>query len=183
MSLAPSIALLVRALARTWRVEQPPWPVEGPCVVAFQHGDLLPMVALHRHRGLVGLASRSRDGGLVAAVLGALGYAVVRGSSSSGGVEALRAAASAIAAGQSPAFAVDGPRGPGGAVKPGAEALARLAGVPVVYGVVTARGMRLRTWDRFVIPWPFARVRVRYGVWRAGEGTLEEGIQALRAVG
>lgn len=179
--LAPLIALLVRLLARSWRVDRPPWPVDGPCVVAFRHGDLLPMVALHRDRGLVGLASRSHDGALVTAVLGALGYAVIRGSSSSGGVESLRAAASAIASGQRPAFAVDGPRGPAGVVKPGAEALARRAGVPVVFGIVLARGARLRTWDRFLIPWPFARVRVRYGV--ASEASLEdEFIRLTRSV-
>ncbi|MFZ5481245.1 MAG: hypothetical protein ACOZNI_31085, partial [Myxococcota bacterium] len=49
-------------------------------------------------------------------------------------------------------------------VRPGAEALARRSGVPVVCGVVLARGFRLRTWDRFLIPFPFARVRVRYAV-------------------
>jgi lysophospholipid acyltransferase (LPLAT)-like uncharacterized protein len=180
VTFAPLIALLVRLLARSWRVERPCWPVEGPCVVAFLHGDLLPMVALHRHQGLVGLASRSRDGALVAAVLGALGYPVIRGSSSSEGAAALRAAKHVITLGQSPAFAVDGPRGPASIVKPGAEALARRAGVPVVYGVAAARGVRLHTWDHFLVPWPFARVQVRYGVWRAGEGTLEEGISTLR---
>lgn len=173
--LAPLIALLVRALAWSWRVDRAPWPVEGPCVVAFLHGHLLPMVALHRGRGLVGLASRSHDGALVAAVLGALRYPVIRGSTSSGGVEALRTAERAIASGGSPAFAVDGPRGPAGVVQPGAEMLSRRTGVPVVYGVVVARGARLPTWDHFLVPWPFARVHIRYGVRRPGGESLEGG--------
>lgn len=166
------VALLVRLLARTWRVERPPFPVDGPCVLAFWHGEQLPMIALHRGLGIVGLASLSADGERLARVLRALGYGVVRGSTSRGGVAALRAAAAVLAAGGRPALAVDGPRGPAGTVQPGAEALARRAGVPVVWGTVEARGWRARSWDRFLVPWPFVRVRVRYGVWREGDGPL-----------
>jgi lysophospholipid acyltransferase (LPLAT)-like uncharacterized protein len=164
--LARAIAACVRALAWTWRVERPPWPVAGPCVAAFWHGDQLAMIALHRGMGLVGVASRSRDGDLLAGVLAALGFAVVRGSSSRGGFEVLRACERAIAEGRSPALAVDGPRGPHHHVQPGAAVLARRADVPVVCGVVLARGLRLPTWDRFLIPWPFARVRIAYRVAR-----------------
>ncbi|MFZ5480375.1 MAG: DUF374 domain-containing protein, partial [Myxococcota bacterium] len=85
------LAWAVRALAYTWRVERPPFPVEGACVCAFWHGDQLPMIALHRGMGLVGVASRSRDGELLARVLARLGYDVVRGSSSRGGAGVLRA--------------------------------------------------------------------------------------------
>ncbi len=173
------LALAVRALAATWRVERPPWPAPGPCVVAFWHGEQLPMIALHRGLGLCGLASRSKDGALVAATLTRLGYRVVRGSSSRGGAEALVQSRTALREGASPAFAVDGPRGPAGAVAPGAEALARAAQVPVVYGVVTAAGWRARSWDRFLVPWPFARVRVDYGVWKPGEGTLAAAMATL----
>jgi hypothetical protein len=178
--LVRALALATRLLAATWRVEQPPWPVEGPCVVVFWHGEQLPMIALHRGLGLVGIASRSRDGGIVAGVLSRLGYPVLRGSTSRGGLDVLRAAIGAIREGGRPAFAVDGPRGPAGTVHPGAEAIARRGGVPVVYGVVHAAGYHARSWDRFFVPWPFARVAVRYGVWRAGEGrTLEEAMRAL----
>ncbi len=179
--MATVIALLVRLLARTWRVDRPAWPVDGACVVAFLHGEQLPMVALHRGMGMVGMASRSRDGALLAGVLERLGYGVIRGSTSRGGVEVLRAAERVLAGGGRPAIAVDGPRGPRGTVHPGAEALARRAGVPIVYGVVDAAGARLRSWDQFLVPWPFARVVVRYGVWRPGEGTLAEALGAMRA--
>ena len=52
------LTLAARALAWTWRVERPSFPVEGACVVAFWHGDLLPMILLHRGLGLVGIASQ-----------------------------------------------------------------------------------------------------------------------------
>lgn len=178
--LAAAIAVAVAALAATWRARVPPWPVEGPCVVAFWHGDQLPMIALHRGAGLTGMASLSKDGDLVTGVLTRLGFGVLRGSTSRGGLRALRAAEALLRVGGRPALAVDGPRGPAGTVHPGAEALARRVGVPVVYGVVEARGLRLRSWDRFLVPWPFAAVTVRYGVWRPGDGPLAEAMATLR---
>ena len=176
------LSLLVPLLAATWRVEQPSWPAEGACVVAFWHGELLPMVALHRDRAFVGLASQSRDGELIAAVLTQLGYGVVRGSSSAGGGDALFALREVLREGKSPAFAVDGPRGPAGRVAPGAAALAELEEVPVVFGHVETRGWRARSWDRFLVPWPFARVVVHYGVWRPGEGTLSAAMGTPSAI-
>lgn len=138
------------------------------------------MIALHRpgpgRPSLVGLASLSGDGEIVATALGALGYPVVRGSSSRGSVAALRALIATLAAGASPALAVDGPRGPAGRAHPGAEALAKRLNVPVVWGRIEAPGFRLRSWDRTLIPYPFARVRVRYGVWSPGLSTLTEAL-------
>lgn len=176
--LARLIAVAVRTLAATWRVERAPWPVEGACVVAFWHGEQLPMIALHRGYNMVGVASLSRDGNLLADTISALGYEVVRGSTSKGGTAVLRACKARLQGGQLPALAVDGPRGPAKHVQGGAEALARIGRVPVVFGVVRAAGFRARSWDKFLVPWPFARVRIEYGVWR-GTGTLVEAWSAL----
>lgn len=162
------LAICARLLAATWRVERPAWPVEGPCVAAFLHADLIPMIALHR--GMVGIVSASRDGALAAAALRHFGHDVVRGSSSRGGVAALRGARTALAAGRRVGITVDGPRGPAGVEKPGARALAAAAGVPLVFGEIEAPGLRLPTWDRMRVPWPFARVRVRYAVSRPSAG-------------
>ncbi len=178
--MTPALVWLLRLLAFTWRVERDPWPVPGASVVAFWHGEVLPMLALHRDSRLTGgaelvaLASLSKDGDIVTAALERLGYGVIRGSSSRGGFAALRAAKAAIKAGRSPALAVDGPRGPAGVVQPGAEALAKVTGAPVVWGRVEAAGWRARSWDRMLVPWPFARVRIRYGVWT--EGRLRESL-------
>ncbi len=164
-------------------MEQPPWPCEGPCVVAFWHEDLVPMVLLHAGRGLVGLTSRSQDGAIIAGVLSRLGYEVLRGSSSQGALVALRSCGAALKSGRSPALAVDGPRGPAYRLQPGAESLAKLGGVPVVYGVVEAPAWRFGSWDRMKLPWPLARVKVRYGIWRPGEGSLEAVMRQAAGVG
>lgn len=158
------LARMTRLLAASWRVEQPPWPVPGPCVVAIWHGEQLPLVALHRARDLVPITSLSKDGEIVAGVLAQLGYPVIRGSSSRGGASALLAARRALDAGRRPVFAVDGPRGPAGTVQPGAAALARRAQVPMVWCTVEAAGWRAKSWDSFLVPWPFTRVRVHYRV-------------------
>lgn len=162
--LSAILAFFVRSLARTWRVTRDPLPVSAPFVAAFLHGEQLPLVALHRDLPMDGVASQSRDGALLAGVLARLGYGVIRGSTSRGGAEALLAGVVSIRAGRCPALAVDGPRGPAGRVGPGAQALARRAAVPLLWVRVEASGVRLRTWDQFLIPWPFVRVRVRYTV-------------------
>jgi hypothetical protein len=58
----------------------------------------------------------------------------------------------------------DGPRGPSLAFQSGALVAAQRANVPVVPMLVHAdRAWRLRSWDRFMIPKPFARVTIAYG--------------------
>ena len=58
----------------------------------------------------------------------------------------------------------DGPRGPRGTVKAGIVALARLSGAPIVPVALGASAeWRLRSWDEFRIPKPFARCVLRFG--------------------
>jgi hypothetical protein len=70
-------------------------------------------------------------------------------------------------AGQDRQLAVtpDGPRGPAEQVKPGALYLAERTGrrmVPI--GVAAQPTRALKSWDRFRVPWPFARVLISHGV-------------------
>jgi lysophospholipid acyltransferase (LPLAT)-like uncharacterized protein len=55
-------------------------------------------------------------------------------------------------------------------IQPRAAGLATATRVPIVFAKVEAAGLRLNSWDHFLIPWPFARVVVRYWVWRPEEG-------------
>ncbi|MGH7560494.1 MAG: lysophospholipid acyltransferase family protein, partial [Gemmatimonadales bacterium] len=76
------------------------------------------------------------------------------------------------------AFTPDGPNGPRRAFKGGALLAAQRAGVPVVPLHADAnRAWRLRSWDRFLVPKPFARVRVVYGA----PFEVPEGADALAA--
>jgi hypothetical protein len=62
------------------------------------------------------------------------------------------------------AITPDGPRGPAHAIAPGVVYVAQRANAPIVpISVRASRAWRLRTWDRFMIPKPFARLTIRYG--------------------
>jgi lysophospholipid acyltransferase (LPLAT)-like uncharacterized protein len=70
----------------------------------------------------------------------------------------------AARAGRDLAVTPDGPRGPRGSVAPGAARVAAATGIPIVpVGVSASRAWRARSWDRFLVPKPGARVWVTYG--------------------
>lgn len=167
--LAAPLALLYRAWSATWRFsfegrELMAEAVPQGAVLALWHGEQLALAVAHRGLGAIPMVSQSRDGELLAGVLSRLGFELVRGSSSRGGALALQQQLAALQAGRSPILAIDGPRGPRHHPRPGAVVLAQRAGRPVIYAVAIARPViRLGSWDRFEIPWPFARIHVRYG--------------------
>jgi hypothetical protein len=181
-------AIALRLLAGTLRVRReeaavaPLWAARAPLIYAMWHGRLLLLPYLYGHRGAHVLTSRSRDGELVARWIRRFGLEPVRGSSSRGGADAVRLLARAIRAGREVVVVPDGPRGPREVLKPGVIALARLSGAPIVPTAVGAsREWRLRSWDEFRIPQPFARCVVRFGepihVSRAADRPGEEAVR------
>lgn len=184
------IAAFVRLIHATWRVRvhdeillRQAVECDG-AVLVFWHGEQLPMVPQHRSNQVVGMASLSRDGTLLAEVARRLGFGLVRGGSSRGSFSALRGARRVLEAGLSPALAADGPRGPAHEVKLGALALSAWTGRPIVYAVSCCTwAIRLRSWDRFQIPLPGARVEIAYGSMDAPPATrqgMEAGAVELR---
>lgn len=160
-------ALLLRAMARTWRtrVEGPDPFGGGPVVVALWHRGLFVALGGVRRRGLCAPVSRSRDGDWICAVLRHLGFAESpRGSTSRGGSALLRALVRAVRAGFSVVMLPDGPRGPAGEAQAGAVALAQLTGARLVpVGLAARPAWRFGSWDGTLLPLPFARVRVCFG--------------------
>ncbi len=179
------------ALRRTWRVRYHCPEVfdeavdRGGAVIAFWHGEQLPLVPIHATARVAGLASLSRDGSLLAGVISRLGYTVVRGSSSRGGSKAYDECLAAIDLDLSPALALDGPRGPRHRVHTGAVRLSKQTGAPIILLASHAhRAVRLKSWDEFQIPLPGSRVDVAYDYISPDEiasTTVEEGCQYLRA--
>ncbi len=110
------------------------------------------------------MRSSSKDGRLIAAVLERLGLLSVAGSSSRGGAAGLRKLVKLARAGSDTSVTVDGPRGPRYRVKEGILQLAALSGAPIIPTAVSPSGVKyLGSWDRTMLPMPFARIRVRYG--------------------
>lgn len=164
--LGAAAALAIRALGASWRVEVAgAAPARTPYVLVAWHRGLLVAAAVHRDRGLWVPLSLSRDGELAELALRRLGFArSPRGSSSQGGSALLREMIRRVRAGESGGVLPDGPRGPAFDAKPGVVALAAATGVQLVpVGVAARPALRLGSWDRALLPLPFARVRVVYG--------------------
>ncbi len=128
------------------------------------------------------LISRSRDGRFIAAVVRRFGIDVAPGSSSRGGVAAMRSLVGLLASGSHVGITPDGPRGPSRRAAPGVAQLAALSGVPILpCAAQTSRKWVLRSWDRMVIPKPFGRgvvvcgpaIRVPRAEWREALPAIE----------
>jgi lysophospholipid acyltransferase (LPLAT)-like uncharacterized protein len=161
---------VLRALARTWRfreVGREDWRARRaaglPTVVALWHGQMLPLTVHHRGMGIAILISEHHDGEIIARVARAFGLEAVRGSTSRGGARALLELVTTLRTGRDVAVTPDGPRGPRLEFAPGALVAAHRAGAAVV-GIAAHvdRAWRLRSWDAFEIPKPFARITVAY---------------------
>jgi lysophospholipid acyltransferase (LPLAT)-like uncharacterized protein len=128
------------------------------------HGRLLPCSFYHRHYGFATLISLHRDGDYISGVVEKWGFQVLRGSSSRGGTQALRQMVRLLRGGTGIAVTPDGPRGPRQEMKPGPLLAAQMAGVPVIPVSAGAdRAWWFEGWDRFMVPKPFSRIRLKYG--------------------
>jgi hypothetical protein len=142
------------------------WRAGEPVIYAVWHGRMLMLPYFYgRERRAYVLASRSRDGELVAGFARAFGLRVVRGSTSRGAVAALRALVRLVREERAEVAVVpDGPRGPRHRAQPGPVILAKLGGAAIVpVGFGASAGVVLRSWDAFMVPRPFARVAVVFG--------------------
>ena len=162
---------VLQALARTWRFRivnaQAIDDLRGAkrnFIFSLWHGQLLPLLWHHRDEGVVLLISEHRDGELVARAAQSLGYALVRGSTTRGADRALISVIRELQAGREVAITPDGPKGPAGKYAPGALIAAQRSDAAILPVVAVAdRAWRLKSWDGFMIPKPFARITVAYG--------------------
>jgi hypothetical protein len=135
----------------------------GGAFIAIWHRRILFGLSHHRSRGWHALISASQDGDIPSAVLGPFGYRVVRGSASRGGAGAVREMLSALGSGSVLIITPDGPRGPVHTMHGGLAWMARATGNPVLpIGFACDRAWYARSWDRFAIPRPWARVVMIY---------------------
>jgi len=150
----------------------------GTGIFAHWHQSLLAVLAPHHHIPVATLASRSRDGDIIADYLTSIGLRPVRGSSSRGGAAGARELIRCLHDGSSIVLNVDGPRGPFKQVKPGVPEIAQRHNVPVVPIAARAtRELSLKgSWDRFRIPLPLSHLAVVYGeaLWFTDEEPLLE---------
>ncbi len=136
-----------------------------PFILAHWHGDLFALARLVRRYRLVMLASRSKDGRIMATLLRLQGARITAGSSSKGAVAAFKGLLRLMRdEGRNCSFAVDGPRGPIYQLKPGVLETSRVIDCPIYYASVGCdRAWHWhRSWDRSYVPKPFARIDVQW---------------------
>lgn len=164
--------VLLRLWGRSLRFDTTPEDLQAytkkdqPVAIVLWHNRLfLAAEIVRRYRGgrpAYALVSASQDGAWLSAFFSLVGLATVRGSSSRLGREAASALVETLRAGNDIGITPDGPRGPCYEVKPGGVIVARRTGAPMLLiGAEFHSAWRLRSWDRFYLPRPFSRVRMR----------------------
>jgi lysophospholipid acyltransferase (LPLAT)-like uncharacterized protein len=162
---------LINALGHTLR-----WRVEGlqhldtihasgrQPVMAFWHGRILPATFYFRRRGIVVITSENFDGEWIARIIERFGYGTARGSTSRGGLKALKQLVRDMQSGRAAGFTLDGPRGPARVAQQGAVWLAKATGNPLLpFHLEASSHWSLRSWDRTQIPKPFSTVTLVVG--------------------
>ena len=197
----PLLRVLLRLLQATLRVEfvdaaalQDAWARGERVIIAFWHNRLLMLPLVAAGAPLCIMVSQHRDGEIAANLLGAWGITTVRGSATRGGVGGFLRLVHAYRHGQSLAVLPDGPRGPRYVAKPGAVHLAKALGGPIFpMACAASRVAHLKSWDRLLVPLPFARVVIEVGEplrvpsnadaaqLEAARGELERRLNALTA--
>ena len=128
------------------------------------------------------LISPSLDGELGAMIMRRLGGHVIRGSSTRTGALAMKEYFQALMReAVSPVLNPDGPRGPRFQCKPGAVLLAQMSGREILPLAYAASRAWLVHWDKFVLPWPGARIAVAIGApLSVPRGTGAEALAAIQ---
>lgn len=159
--------LLLPLLIRTWRVETDfpaDWLARAQrgewVILAFWHNRQIGFLRLASLLGPVRvLVSHHGDGEIITRIMARFGIGTVRGSSTRGGKAALRQM-SAASRESHIGITPDGPVGPRYEVKNGVVSLAALTGQPVFWTCwSTDKVWIFDSWDRFMLPKPFATLR------------------------
>lgn len=133
-------------------------------IFSFWHNRIAMMPGIYRRlvqssaRRCYALISLHGDGRLIADAIKFFGLRSVGGSSTKGGRAAVHRLVAVSKRGFDLAITPDGPRGPKYHCKGGVIAIAQMAERRVFpLGVAVDRFWRLGSWDRMIIPKPFAR--------------------------
>lgn len=153
-------------------------------VYALWHENLLLPCGTVAHPDIAALISQHADGEILAAMIGAIGMGIVRGSTNRGGIEAVRGLVNGTVGRRHLVVTPDGPRGPRRVVQPGVVYVASRTGMQVVpIGIGYHNPWRAKSWDRFAVPKPCTRARMILGEpIRVPDGLKTEGLETYRRI-
>ncbi len=160
------------SLRATWRVTVHETPelreflkTNKLFVIAHWHGDELGILYLLKRYGCAVITSTSKDGEIINRVVNLMGAKSSRGSSTRGGVSALKGIIRLAREGYRPTVAVDGPKGPLHVVKPGVFEVSKIVNAPI-FPISVACSKKFvfeKSWNKTFLAFPFARLEVVWG--------------------
>jgi len=128
------------------------------------HGRIFIVPYFFRKRGIMPLISPSKDGEFPAQIMSRWGYRNLRGSSSHAVIRVWNRMKSELKKGGEVIIVPDGPRGPDREMKLGGIKLAQETGAVLVpFTFSSSRKKFLKSWDKFLIFYPFTKVVAVYG--------------------
>ncbi len=160
------LAVFYFLMSRFWRFRHVRRPDNFKNVVyAHWHGDELLLIGAFIGKNMGVMTSYSRDGELMKKMLSILGFKVVRGSTTRGGVGGLKGLIDLVKSGYSASLAVDGPRGPIYKVKSGILKLAQQTQTPLIPGAAASNRKYIfeKAWNKCYLPLPFSKCVIVYG--------------------
>jgi lysophospholipid acyltransferase (LPLAT)-like uncharacterized protein len=154
-----TMAFLVRQIGRSVRFSSTGFEeLPMPHILCAWHGRTFLFTTRNWGRKYGVIISHSRDGEIQTRIFESFGFEVIRGSTGRGGIRAAVEAIRLLKSGMSMAITPDGPRGPSEVVQPGVLMLAQKSGAALIPAGVSAKPRFLaKSWDRYMVPWPFAR--------------------------
>jgi len=185
----PLVYLLMRLLWWSYKKEYTfmDAPIKDQCIAVTWHGELLisPQVYrdLRKTAPTSAIISQHFNGELIARVLGFFGIDALRGSSKRGAKSVLINAIKAIREGHTIMITPDGPRGPRKSMSDGAVALALRSQLPIMaVNYKPSSYWQLGSWDRFIIPKPFAKLHISHQIITLENMDKEQAKKHLQAV-
>ena len=141
--------------------EQP----KKPAILTLWHGRIMFCGFGWKSKNKINaLVSRHRDGRFLAATLERLGFSVIDGSSSRGGVAGALNIIHALERGDSTCITPDGPRGPRMRMRESIVRIAKDANVPIIPTAISGSPAKtLKSWDKFLLIYPFAKIIFEFG--------------------
>lgn len=138
-----------------------------PAIFVFWHGRsmmLSPIVCVRGMRSYA-VASRHKDGRMMAKLQRLFGLRSIYGSTSDGGISVLRQGVRVLRdGGYSICISPDGPGGPSLRVQDGALYFAKMSGAPIIPVCFSASRHRIQSrWDRYLVALPFGKITCNVG--------------------
>jgi len=134
-----------------------------PFMVSFWHGKIMlsPYIykRLRKDVKIGVIISDHFDGAIIAGAMKYFGFDTIRGSSTKGGIKALKESFKLVDSGYDIAITPDGPKGPFQSVADGIVSISKKKKMKIVaFNYKATSFWQLNSWDKFMIPKPFSTV-------------------------